>query len=96
MAKKDESNVNTTSSMMNKGVVSDAELVKEMANLESKFSESKDEWVTVTLPEAVAKLIGSPYYGSFNGVPYTLVAKVPKKLPKPIAEHVNQIIVNAS
>ncbi len=86
--------VNTTETIKKVVEKSDLELTRELRNLEKQFGDKKD-WVEITMPELIANSIGNPYYGSYNGVAYTLIAGEKIKLPKAIVDHLQNVFNNA-
>ena len=73
--------------------VTDAEITRELNLMSAVFK--GEQLVDVLMPKVVANYLGDPYVGSYNGVVYTVQADKKRKLPKSIAEHFNNIMINA-
>lgn len=84
--------VMTTENAGKPKVMTPSQLNAEQRKIERAFGD--EEKVEVTMPIMVSSGMGNPFCASLNGVPFTLVAGVPKKLPKSMADWVNTVIVN--
>ena len=81
-------NINT--SKMKPAKLSEKELIKEQKEVEKKFVE--DSTVEVTIPKALSGKLTNPYYWSLNGVVFAFELGKPKKVPKPVADHINKML----
>lgn len=81
-------NINTAK--MKPAQLTEAELEKEQKEVEKKFVEDSVE--EITIPKALSGKLTNPYYWSLNGVVFGFELGKPKKVPKPVAEHIKKML----
>lgn len=81
-------NINTA--RMKPAKMTEAQLKKEQVEMEKKFMDT--EYEEVTIPKALAGKISDPYYWSLNGVVVGFDLGKPKRVPKPVAEHIKKML----
>lgn len=75
---------------MKVSTLTEADLRREQADYEKNFA--NEEYEEVTIPKVLAKQLGNPYYWALNGVVVGFELGVPKRVPKPIAEHIKKML----
>lgn len=83
---------NLNTARMKPAQLTDAELVRENAMMQERFL--KDEMVDITIPLSLEGRISNPFYWALNGVVVGFELGKTKKVPKPIAKHITQLLNN--
>ena len=81
---------NLNTAKMKPAQLTDAELAQEQAKVQEKFL--KEEMVDYTIPLSLEGKISNPFYWPLNGVVIGFELGKTKKVPKPVAEHITDML----